>query len=233
MFWTVRRRGCILSLASAMKLLGGAMRGIVRTATAVIAVGLLSACALSEDKVPVDYIPNIGVTPVAGAQAVSLTVTGVDRRTQYTDRISTKKNGYGMEMARIIATNDVVEVVRSGVERELKAQGYAIGPSGLSVTVELQNFYNNFRVGLMAGGAVADVAIALKVRNAAGTLIYSQLYDASTTNDVFMASGTNAKASLEKALTMTTMKIVEDKALQAALLSARPAAPARAGGARS
>jgi uncharacterized lipoprotein YajG len=210
--------------------MGGVVkRGILRAAAAVVAAGLLSACALSEDKVPVDYIPNAGVTPVTGADAVSLTVTGVDRRTQYTDRISTKKNGYGMEMARIVATNDVVEVVRSGVERELKAQGYAIGPSGLSVTVELQNFYNNFRLGLMQGGAVADVAVALKVRNAAGALIYSQLYDASTTNDVFMASGDNAKASLQRALTMTTLKIVEDKALQAALLSARPAAPARTG----
>ncbi len=209
------------------------MRGVVRTVIAVVAAGFLSACALSEDKVPVDYIPNTGVAPLVGAEAISLTVTGTDRRTQYVDRISTKKNGYGMEMARIIATNDVVEVVRGGVERELKAQGYAIGPHGLSVTVELQNFYNNFRVGLVSGGAVADVAVAIKVRNAAGTLVYSQLYDASTTNEVFMASGTNAKASLEKALTMTTMKIVEDKALQAALLSARPATPARVGGARS
>jgi uncharacterized lipoprotein len=209
------------------------VRGILRAAVAVLAAGLLSACALSEDKVPVDYIPNTGVAPVAGAQMVSLTVTGADQRSQYTDRISTKKNGYGMEMARIVATNDVVEVVRGGVERELKAQGYAIGPNGLSVTVELQNFYNNFRVGLMTGGAVADVAIAIKVRNAAGTLVYSQLYDASSTDDVFMASGTNAKASLEKALTMTTMKIVQDGALQAALLSNRPATPVRAGGARS
>jgi uncharacterized lipoprotein len=209
------------------------VRGILRAAVADLAAGLLSACALSEDKVPVDYIPNTGVAPVAGAQMVSLTVTGADQRSQYTDRISTKKNGYGMEMARIVATNDVVEVVRGGVERELKAQGYAIGPNGLSVTVELQNFYNNFRVGLMTGGAVADVAIAIKVRNAAGTLVYSQLYDASSTDDVFMASGTNAKASLEKALTMTTMKIVQDGALQAALLSNRPATPVRAGGARS
>jgi uncharacterized lipoprotein len=209
------------------------VRGVLRAAIAALAAGLLSACALSEDKVPVDYIPNTGVAPVAGAEVVSLTIVGADRRSQYTDRISTKKNGYGMEMARIVATNDVVEVVRGGVECELRAQGYAVGPNGLSVTVELQNFYNNFRVGLVSGGAVADVAIAIKVRNAAGTLVYSQLYDASTSDDVFMASGTNAKASLEKALTMTTMKIVGDKALQAALLSSRPATPARVGGLRS
>jgi uncharacterized lipoprotein YajG len=210
-------------------------RGGMRAAIAVFAAGLLSACALSEDKVPIDYIANTGVAPVAGAEAVTLTVTGVDGRTQYTDRISTKKNGYGMEMARIIATNDVVEVVRGGVERELKAQGYVIGPNGLSVTVELQNFYNNFRVGLVQGAAAAEVAISVKVRNAAGGLLYSELYDATASSDVMLASGNNAKESLQKALTLTTQKIVEDKALQAALLSARraPPAPARGGGARS
>jgi uncharacterized lipoprotein len=140
-----------------------------------------------------------------------------------------------MEMARIVATNDVVEVVRGGVERELKAQGYAIGPGGLTVTVELQNFYNNFRGGLVQGSAIADVAIALKVRSATGTLLYSQLYDATNSTDVMMASGTNAKESLEKALTLTTRKILEDRALQAALLAARPvpAPAARGPGARS
>jgi uncharacterized lipoprotein len=208
-------------------------RGVLRAAMAVLAAGMVSACALSEDKVPVDYVANTGVTTVAGAETVSLTVTAADRRSQYTDRISTKKNGYGMEMARIVATNDVVEVVRGGVERELKAQGWAIGPSGLSVTVELQNFYNNFRSGLASGFAVADVAIALKVRNAAGALVYSQLYDASVSTEVFLASGTNAKESLQKALTLTTRKIVDDKALQAALLAAKPASPVRAAGVRS
>jgi uncharacterized lipoprotein YajG len=209
-------------------------RGVLRATIAIVVAALASACALTEDKVPIDYIANTGVTPVVGAEAITLTVTGVDRRTQYMDRISTKKNGYGMEMARIVATNDVVEVVRGGVERELKAQGYAVGAGGVSVTVELQNFYNNFRVGLMSGGAASDVAIGIKVRNAAGTLIYSQLYDASSNNDVFMASGANAKESLQKALTLTTRKILDDKALHDALLSTRVApAPARDGGARS
>jgi uncharacterized lipoprotein YajG len=208
-------------------------RGVLREALALLAAGLLSACALSEDKVPLDYIANTGVTPVAGADKVSLAVTGADRRSQYTDRISTKKNGYGMEMARIVAANDVVELVRGGVERELRAQGYAIGPGGLSVTVELQNFYNNFRVGFASGNAVADVALAVKVRNAAGTLVYSQLYDATATVEVFLASGANARDALQKALTLATRKILEDQALQAALLSAKPAAPAPARGARS
>ena len=207
-------------------------RGVLRAAIAAVAAGLLSACALTEDKVPVDYIPNEGVTRVVGAEAISLTVTSADKRTQFADRISTKKNGYGMEMARIIAVNDVVEVVRSGVERELTAQGFAIGSGGVSVIVELQNFYNNFRVGFASGNAVADVALAVKVRSAAGGLVYSQTYDASISTDVFLASGENARAALQKALTTATRKIVDDRALQEALLATRPA-PARRAGVRS
>jgi uncharacterized lipoprotein YajG len=194
-------------------------RGVLRTAFAVLAAVLLSACAITEDKVPVDYIPNTGVTPVAGAETVSIMVTGADLRSQYVDRISTKKNGYGMEMARIVATNDVVELVRGAVERELKAQGFAIGPGGASVTVELQNFYNNFRIGLVQGSAVADVALTVKVRNAAGGLVYSQLYDATASIDVMLTSGTNAKEALQKALTLATNKMLADPALLQALLS--------------
>lgn len=208
------------------------IRGVLRAAIAALAAGLMSACALSEDKVPVDYVPNEGVARVAGAETISLTVASADKRSQYVDRISTKKNGYGMEMARIIATNDVVEVVRGGVERELKAQGFAMGSGGASVTVELQNFYNNFRVGFASGNSVADVALAVKVRNAAGALVYSQTYDASISNEVFLASGENAKAALQKALTTATRKIVDDRALQEALLATRPA-PARGTGIRS
>jgi uncharacterized lipoprotein YajG len=211
-------------------------RGIIRMALAVLGAASLSACAITEDKVPVEHVANTAVAPVPGAEAVTLTVTGVDGRTQYTDRISTKKNGYGMEMARIIATNDVVEVVRGGVERELKAQGYTIGPNGLTVVVELQNFYNNFRLGLVQGSAVAEVAISVKVRNAAGGLLYSQLYDATSSTDIMLASGTNAKESLQKALTLATQKIIEDKALQEALLASvrpRTPAPVRSGGVRS
>ena len=208
------------------------VRGAQGAASAALAAGLLAACAITEDKLPVDYIPNVGVTRVVGAEAISLTVTGADKRTQFADRISTKKNGYGMEMARIVATNDVVEVVRGGVERELRAQGFAVGSGGISLTVELQNFYNNFRLGFASGNSVADVALAVKVRNGAGALVYSQTYDASISNDVFLASGENAKAALEKALTTATRKIVDDRALQEALLATRPA-PARRAGVRS
>lgn len=201
-------------------------RQLLRMVAALFAVACLGACALSEDKVAVDYVPVDGTEAVAGAPAVTLEVSASDQRAQYRDRIGTKKNGYGMEMARIVATNDVVDLVRSGVEQGLKAQGFAIGAGGLAVSIELQNFYNNFKVGFASGMAVAEVAFALKVRNAGGTLVYSQLYDATNSDDdIFLASGKNAKASLEKALTKAIKSMLEDKALQQALLATAKTRP--------
>jgi len=194
-----------------------------RVAVVIGAVALaasMSACALTEDRVPIDNVPPEARPPVAGAAAVTLEIKGIDERQQYRDRIGTKKNGYGMEMARITATNDVVEVVRLGVEQGLKAEGFGIGPGNLTVNIELQNFYNNYRVGLVSADAVGEVAFALKVRNAAGTLLYNQLYSVANVYDgVFWMGGANAKASLEKATALVVRQVLDDTALQAALLA--------------
>lgn len=216
------------SLSSATKRGAPVQKDLLRrVASAALLLASLGACALSEDKVPIDYIPPEATAPVAGAAAVKLEVTTTDQRVQYRDRISVKKNMYGMEMARIMATNDVVDLVRSGVEQGLKAEGFAIGPGGLAVTIELQNFYNNFRAGVASGMAVAEVAFALKVRNAAGVLLYSQFYSATNTDDgIVLAAGTNAKPSLEKATTLAIKQMLDDKALQDALIAtaAKPGA---------
>src|SRR5262245_57907088 len=119
----------------------------MRQVMAAVAAGaLMGGCAIAEDRVPVDYQPD--PTPraaVPGAANVALSLSAVDKRIQYNDRIGTKKNGYGMEMARIVSTNSVVDLVRTSLEQELKAEGFRVGGAGaVSLTVELQNFYNNF-----------------------------------------------------------------------------------------
>jgi uncharacterized lipoprotein YajG len=193
---------------------------IPRTAVAVVVAVLLSACAFMPDKVAIDYVPDGPVTPVAGAKAVLLTVSASDQRLQLADRISTKKNFYGTDMAKIVADNDVVDLVRRSVERGLRAQGFAIGPGRLVVSVELQNFYNEFRRRLGAWTETGEVAFTLKVTNAAGTVLYSGSYDGTAVDSFFLSTASNAKDSLQKALTMAIRKMLEDKALQQALLSA-------------
>jgi uncharacterized lipoprotein len=62
---------------------------------------------------------------------VTLSLASSDKRKQFTDRVGTKRNGYGMEMARIVSTNDVPGIVRDAVEQEFKTQGFVVGPGGL------------------------------------------------------------------------------------------------------
>ena len=193
---------------------------IPRMAVAVVVAALLSGCAIIPENVAIDYVPDGPVTPVAGARAVLLTVSASDQRTRHGDRVSTKKNFIDMEMASIAADDDVVDLVRRSVERGLRAQGFSIGPGRLVVGVELQTFYNDFRRSLGAWTETGQVAFALKVTNTGGTVLYSGSYDGTVTDSFFLSTAGNAKASLQKALTLAIRKMLEDKALQQALLSA-------------
>jgi uncharacterized lipoprotein YajG len=195
------------------------LRAIVASAVAWLAAG----CAVVEDKVPIDYVSQVSApAPLPGAENVLITVSARDRRAQLGDRVSTKKNGYGMEMARIVSTNDVVDLVRTSVEREFKAQGFRVGPGGVAVSIELQNFYNNFQLGIVTGAALADVSFGLKVRDATGAQLYAHDYSGSAKLDnIMLMSGDNAKVALQQALAAAVKQVVDDAALQQVLLSTR------------
>jgi len=195
------------------------LRAIVASAVAWLAAG----CAVVEDKVPIDYVSQVSApAPVPGAENVLITVSARDRRAQLGDRVSTKKNGYGMEMARIVSANDVVDLVRTSVESEFKAQGFRVGPGGVAVAIELQNFYNNFQLGLVTGTALADVSFGLKVRDATGAQLYAHDYSGSARLDnIMLMSGDNAKAALQKALAAAVKQVADDTSLQQVLLSTR------------
>ncbi len=191
---------------------------------AVLVAASVSACALIEDKVPIDYVPANEAAPVPGASGVVVSLAAIDARQTRTDRVSTKKNLYGMEMAKIVATNDLALLVRSAVERTFRAEGFGVAAGGLAVTIELQTFYSNYHATVLIGSAEAEVAFALKVRNASGALLYQNFYSASGTVDRFqhLSPGDNAKEALEKALAAAVKQVADDKALQAALLSTLP-----------
>jgi uncharacterized lipoprotein len=188
----------------------------------VLAAALLvGGCALAEDRIAVDYAPdaNSGISALPGAAGATLSPVLSDKRKQFTDRVSTKRNGYGMEMARIVSTKDVPAIVLGAVEQEFKTLGFVVGPGGLSVTVEVVNFYNNFRTGILSGSAQADVSFGVRVKNAAGAPLYTKFYSGSgTIEPVFLASGDNAKQALEKALASAVEQMADDKALQRVLL---------------
>ncbi len=84
------------------------LRRIIPYATLLF---LLNACALTVDTIDVQYEsgPAARIVPAEDSVVVDLDVQDV--RTSYLDRVSSKKNGYGMEMAAIVSKRDVRSMV--------------------------------------------------------------------------------------------------------------------------
>ena len=199
----------------------------MRNFLCVIALAAMTTgCALTTEKIDVPYQSTGPATPIAGAAADTVAVAATDGRTTYRDRVSTKKNGYGMEMAPIVASNDIAQSVAAAIQQELAAEGYKIGPGHARLEIEVVKFYNDFKPGFFSGDAVADVALNVKVVAANGDLIYAKFYDGGGTEpNIMMYGGDNARAALVKAFGNTIHSVVSDPALQQALQKAQQQAP--------
>lgn len=185
----------------------------------LLSIIVLSGCAMTVDKIDVPYQGAANITVVEGAENVNITVTHEDKRTVYKDRVGTKKNGYGMEMAEIVATNDVAQTVSDAIEFELENEGFKIGTGGKVVKVELMRLYNDFKIGFWSGSAVADGLVDVKVYNRDKELIYSRTYEGGGIEDgIQLATGKNARAALIKAIADIVSKVVQDRQLHMALL---------------
>lgn len=189
---------------------------MLRAAAAVLAVLTLAACATTEESVPVSY-SAVAASPIAGAERITVTVRAADARTANRGRISTKKNGYGMEMAAIRLQGDVAEVVRDALASELKARGYRLGAGGPVVSAAVEAFYNDFKVGAFAGRAESDVQLTVAVADAGGGERYRRTLAGKAAKTVQLASGKNAAASLSAALSDAIGKLMADPAFTAAL----------------
>ncbi|MEN2990289.1 YajG family lipoprotein [Tistrella sp. BH-R2-4] len=189
---------------------------------AVFALLIVSACAFTEDAVTVRYTAPANLAVVPGAEAVSVAVTPVDGRVANRDRVSSKKNGYDMETARIVATNDVVGEVAEAIKAELASLGFTIGDGGVAIVVETQTFYNDFKLGFWSSEAVAEVAFMLTARKPDGTLIYSRAYRAVGMNkEIMLMTGEAAEPALDEALRNAVLQVANDTDLQTALMAAR------------
>jgi uncharacterized lipoprotein len=202
------------------------MRAIVSLALAASLLAGVSACATTEDVVAFNYAAQDSA-PVAGAQNIRVTVTAADARTTNRGRISTKINGYGMEMAAIRSEQEVAEIVRDAVGKELAERGYQIATGGPQVNAAVETFYSDFNTGMLAGKAKGDVAMTVTVADPGGRQLYSRRVAGTHTKAIQMASGKNAGETLTLALRQAISELFSDPAFTAALAGSGPAAAAR------
>ena len=192
---------------------------MLRYITLISIASIFTGCALTEDKIDIPYQGRGNITVVQGAEKINVEVKNEDKRTVFKDRVGAKKNGYGMEMAKIVSSNDVAKTFSAAVFFELENLGFKNGAGGKVVKVELIRFYNDFKMGFFAGDAVADGLINVVVTNTKDEVIFSRSYEGGGIYpNIQLALGENAREALIKAMTDIVGKVAQDKDLHAALL---------------
>ena len=183
----------------------------VLTNFALLAAAFLSGCAFTKDYVALSYAPQPDVSKIQGAEAVMINVEVSDLRSTK-DRVSVKKNGYGMEMAPIIATNDVVALLKTAIQAELSSRGFNCEGKDVTVVAGLSKFYSDFKMGFFSGSAAAEVALNVQIKNADGSIAFSNIVTGQGANpSLQIMSGENAKIALDAALKDAMSKLMADQ----------------------
>ena len=195
-----------------------------------VAVAGLSGCALTTEQIQLDYAQQTGVAKIAGADKIAVNVQVADQRLDKS-KISSKKNGYGMEMAPITAAEDVAVTIRKAIEQELQARGFQLGSESalVKVAADVTRFYNDHKMGFFSGDAVADLNMSVTVKSAQGSLLYAkQIAAQGKEANTQLASGKNAKLALDRALENGMKMLFDDPAFVSALMAASgPASASR------
>ncbi len=201
-----------------------------RVLIAVAAMLSLNACALVVDEVDLAYKPQPNVAAIGGAEAVKVQVTVNEARSSNQDRISVKKNGYGMEMAAITSKQKVPELVAQAINSELKARGFSLTSGSVFVLVDVNKFYNDFKIGFWVGQALGEVMLNAQVINAGGRVFYSKVYvGENVVQDVMYFGGDNAKQAVEGALAKAVADMMADQYFIQALIEAQRGLPMAGG----
>lgn len=199
------------------------MKKTTFTLAGSIALMMLTGCALTPETIALGYKQAPGVVQLKGAGNISVKVAVADMRQDKT-RVGSKKNAYGMELAPILAAEDVAVTVRKAMESELQARGFKVGSQEalVQIAADLTRFYNNHKIGFPSSEAVAELNMLVSLKAKNGSPLYSrQITGNGTEPRVHMLTGDNAKLALDRALENGIKILFDDAAFIAALLAAK------------
>jgi uncharacterized lipoprotein YajG len=191
-----------------------------------------SACATMIGHVNLAYTPQSAAPQVADAPEVRIRVDVTDKRASFV--VGRKMNGRGIEMAPIVAGNNVTQVLKEAIEIELKNRGFATGAGSAVVLVELSSLKNTFQGGFLSGSyvtpqlhessstaAIAHLAMDVMVAGADGKVIFTKWIMAKGANPgVLLTSATNPQVALDAALQNAIAELFSDQDFLKALLTA-------------
>ena len=193
----------------------------ILTLAVCLALAGLTGCALTTERIELKYNPQSAVTQMPGAKDVSVNVRVADQR-QDKSKVSSKKNGFGIEMAPIIPSEDVAVTVRKAIEQELRARGFQLAATDplIQIEADLIRFYNDHKVGFFSGDAVADLNMSVLVKSRSGSMLFSkQIAAQGIEPNTMLMTGENAKLALNRALENGLKILFEDRTFLSALVA--------------
>lgn len=181
----------------------------------------LFGCALTKEHINLDYVPQTNVEAIRGSEKVNIKLNVTDGRTMR-DKVSYKKNAYGMEMGEIITDNDIIELVSKSIKTELQNRGFMVDGGDVEVNIEMIKFYNDFKSGFFAGDASAEIIMGVQVKQKNGNIPYNKtITGAYIEQNIQLATGSNAKKALDGALKDAIPKLMNDQKFIIALMETK------------
>lgn len=177
----------------------------------------MTGCALTTAYVSLDYQPDTNAAKLDRASQVAIHVDVSDVRTQK-DRVSSKKNGYGAEMAPYVSKTDVPGLVKDAIQSELRSRGFVLRADSASINVDLHRFYAEARPGFWSGNLAGEVQINVQVVGRDGTILFSKFFEGQQgVPKLQFVSEDDVQKSLNGALHEAVTKLMQDHAFISAL----------------
>lgn len=193
----------------------------------------LGACATVEDT---PHFPSYQAQPalIAGAQNIKVEVEVNDARDYNRERISTKINGFGMEMAAIRSADDIAQVVKQATEACLTARGYNLAGDGDHLNIGIKTFYATYKSGIVSMSVLGVVDLDVTLADQNGHQLYQTSEHGTSSDSALLANGSNAARALNEAMGNAFDQLFGDRGFMLALgpsatsqpIAATPSTPA-------
>lgn len=184
----------------------------------IILSTLFTSCALMRDHVAIGYKPCCTPQTLVGAENIVVAVNVNDCRVK--NNLGCKSTNLDVEMANIMAKNDVAQVFKDAVIWELQQRGFVVANGGSYLSIELCKFFNDFKEGFFSASANSETVLNVSLRNKDGALLYAKtIFGFGGEETCFVVGGNNASLALERSLQNAIQRLMNDPDFIWALLA--------------